>query len=90
MMYAVRFEAIKREIGETLPKSRVWDDGTPTEELLDGTCCLDESWAKTDGHRYILAGLVYCYLVRGRVVGEGYDAGEIILADCKIVEEYTI
>ena len=85
-MYAIRYEMTPREIGDVLDNSRVWDDGEPTEEYLDGTCCLIEAQDKHSGRQYVAAGYAHKYLVEGRWIADGYDDGEVILENCTIVE----
>lgn len=45
-MFGIRYDDREFKIGDELPKSNRWEDGTDTEEQLDGTCAImvsDES-----------------------------------------------
>ena len=84
-MLAIRYEETEREIGELLDNSRVWVDGEPTEEYLDGTSVLIEAQDRFSGQQY--SGVFpFKYLVEGRWVADGEDDGEVILEGCTIVE----
>ena len=39
-IYGLRWDDREFEIGEELPKSNRWDDGTDTGEKLNGTCAI--------------------------------------------------
>ena len=85
-MYAIRYEETKRDIGEILDNSRVWINGEPTEEYLDGTSCIIEAQDKYTGEQYRVV-FPHKYIVEGRWVADGEDDGEVVLADCRVVEE---
>jgi hypothetical protein len=84
-MYAIRYEENKREIGEVLDNSRVWFDGHPTDEYLDGTSCLIEAQDKYTGEQYRVV-FPHKYLVEGRWISDGQDDGEVVLEDCTVIE----
>ena len=85
-MLAIRYEETEREIGELLDNSRVWVDGEPTEEYLDGTSVLIEAQDRFSGQQY--SGVFPIkYLVEGRWVADGEDDGEVILEGCTIVKK---
>jgi hypothetical protein len=88
-MFAIRYEIKKREVGESIPESRIWIDGDETEELLPGTSCLIPVQDKYTGHQYA-AYAPNKYLVEGNWEADGFDDGEIILSDCKIVADLSV
>ena len=86
-MYGVRVDPIRYAVGDTLPDSRVWEDGEPTEEVLEGTSCieirkgnLEEAirWARSygGGIRYLVAGNAWTY---------GEDAHEVLIRDARVL-----
>jgi hypothetical protein len=85
MVQAIRYDDRAYEPGDILPASRVWDDGEPTAEMLPGTSTLATECDSRYGRQYA-AICEHKYLVEGRYVSDGYDNGELILADCTVVE----
>lgn len=84
-MYAIRYEKHQRKVGEVLEVSRVWDNGSPTKEYLEGTSCIIEAQDKYSGEQYRVV-FPHKYLVEGRWVADGEDDGEVVLEDCVVVE----
>lgn len=78
---AIRIDNARYDVGDTLPVSRVWDDGNPTEELLEGTSCLRlgraEQAVKYRGR--------YGYVISGRSLYEGNDLGETVVEDATVL-----
>lgn len=88
--------------GTVLPPSRVWDDGAPTSELLNGTSTIGIKGAKQQHIEDALktAGVApygkpwgyypgeHVYLVKGDKAMPGYDDGESIIADPQLVAGY--
>lgn len=71
-------------VGDTLEPSRVWDDGYPTNETLDGTCAVSLDAAQEHAG---YAKFGRAYLVEGRpsIDYPAEDYGEVILRDCRVV-----
>ena len=71
-------------VGDELGCSRIWDDGYPTDEYLDGTCAV-----ALDAHQEHASYARYgnAYLVEGRpsIDCTAEDFGEVILRDCRVV-----
>lgn len=86
-MIAIRYEQTERKEGEYLNASRVWVDSYPTEDMLPGTCCLILEQDKYSGAQYVKAGFSHKYLVEGIWVADGEDDGEVILDNCKVLED---
>jgi len=60
-IYGLRWDDREFEIGEELPKSNRWDDGTDTGEKLNGTCAIFISSESDfldylDGIRFVMIG----------------------------------
>jgi hypothetical protein len=85
-MFAIRYEETPREVGHMFDNSRVWIDGEPTEEYLEGTSAIIESQDAHTGEQY-RAVFPYKYLVEGRWIADGEDDGEVVLEECTIVEQ---
>lgn len=83
-----RVDPKKYAVGDKLPASRVWDDGSPTDEILPGTSCtcIESKIAEYVDYCLLEYGTAYVYEVDGHLCGvDGYDDGEQILTDCTIV-----
>jgi hypothetical protein len=78
----IRIDKAGLPIGYTFPPSRRWEDGDPTNDILDGTSCLrinklDRDYGGYNGNQI--------YAVSGRSLYEGEDPGELIIEDATIV-----
>lgn len=84
-------------VGDVLAPSRVWIDGEPTDGLLAGASAIHIRRATADA---IVAALAIVgatdsatsyypgrtvLLVAGEIVEHGYDDGEVILRDARVV-----
>ena len=83
--YGIRVEDdVTYEVGDEAHESRVWDDGEPTDEVLDGTSCVGIKWNATDADiaDAITISKSYfgddIYLIAGNDMEYGEDAGEFI------------
>lgn len=84
--YYLRWDTRDYNPGDKLPCSRQWRDGEPTGKALCGTSALDANYRFNRWHlgtRY--EGSIY--LVKGRLVRRGQDAGEVILKDAVVVRK---
>lgn len=80
----LRWSEVELQPGETLKPSRRWDDNKPTSELLPGTSAIDPR-AQFSAYDLDHGGYVgSVYVVKGRKVGTGEDAGEVMLADATV------
>ena len=91
--YGIRIEdGVEYKIGDYANKSRIWDDGNPTENTLNGTSCIGmpSNASLEDIERAIkTAGIYYgtsCYLIAGNSMEFGEDAGEYIIQGAEVVE----
>jgi hypothetical protein len=84
-MEAIRYDERIFAVGDYIPDSRVWIDGEPTDELLPGTCVLIPVQDQYTGHQY-QAVFPHKYLVEGIWVADGEDDGEVVLANCRVLE----
>ena len=91
--YGIRIEdGVEYKIGDPANKSRIWDDGNPTENTLNGTSCIGLSFSASleDVERAIkTAGIYYgtnVYLIAGNSMEFGEDAGEYIIQGAEVVE----
>lgn len=99
--YGIRVEDLDDpgKKGDSLPDSRIWVDGEPTGETLNGTSVLGIESVNDVGKGMIAMGLKdgarggyfgkVVYLVGGNSREYGEDVGEWILRDAKIVSVYT-
>ena len=87
--YGVRCCDDLLSVGDTVPNSRVWDDGEPTDEMLDGASCIKVAH---DGIGPELFDMVssyvgeHVYLIAGHYASYGEDDGEIIIRDAVVVD----
>ena len=79
--WAVRWDAPGLPIGHIFPPSRVWDDGTPTDETLAGTSAIEAKYLSRikDGYEGVP------YIVCGINVAWGQDEGEVVLSECEVM-----
>ncbi|MBR7146478.1 MAG: hypothetical protein IKD11_02010 [Oscillospiraceae bacterium] len=91
--YGIRVDdGVDYSIGDAVAASRVWVDGDPTDEDLDGTSCIGLKFNATvsDVERAIKAASIYygdrIYLIGGDDMEYGEDAGEYIIKDAVVVE----
>ena len=91
--FGIRSDDRDFSIGEALPASRIWDDGDPTEDELDGTSTIwlydaynDEF--NVDALRIIKKVYAFrnTYLVASHSRTWGEDKGEWVLSDPVVVE----
>ena len=81
----VRFDEKKLSIGDSLPPSRKWRDGEPTNFTYTGTCVLSPKTKRnynTDWTYYY--GNIY--VVSGKVIRKGADYGERIIKNAVVVD----
>jgi len=84
--YGVRWVEDDLAIGATAPVSRVWVDGDPTDEVLDGACAVQVRTAQDIEHA--LAGGSYMgkpVLLGCNRMSYGEDAGEIVMEDAIVL-----
>ena len=67
-------------LGETVPNSRIWVDGEPTDQYLDGVSVIGYP-ITTDG----LYVYDHAYLVEGDAREFGEDDGELILRNARVI-----
>jgi len=84
--FGLRVDDAEYKPGDYIPNSRVWDDGVPLDEELDGTSTLGlpESFTIDDLADYIesIAGQYdgrNLYLLGAKYGGAGQDTGEMVL-----------
>lgn len=75
----IRFDEEDYKVGESMMESRIWIDGEPTEDYLDGTSALEVNYT-TDA---VYSGR--CYLIGGIMGGYGEDENEIIIRNAIVV-----
>lgn len=96
--WGLRITENPHKIGETLPPSRVWNDGVPTNDLLSGTSVVQIKQPTQEGISQALSdagvgapGRNGSYfgknvaLVRGDYVGPGEDHGEALFKNASPV-----
>lgn len=82
-------DGVEYNIGDCVAASRVWDDGDPTDETLNGTSCIGIRYAEDIDKALDLAGYYYgdhIYLIGGNSMEHGEDAGEYVIEDAVVVE----
>lgn len=62
-------------VGDVLANSHMWDDDTPTDVELPGTCAYDSWQALVDHYKYN-RGLGKVVLITGDFAGRGMEVGE--------------
>lgn len=84
--FGIRIQECPFELGELDHNSKVWVDGTETDEELDGVSAIDldapESADSLVGDGYYGE---YIALVGGVKYEHGQDLGEVILMDAKVL-----
>lgn len=78
-------------IGQALQPSRVWDDGEPTDELLDGTSAIDARYARATEllDAYIGDIILVIETAQGGLGGlRGEDEGEVIVRRAVVLAVY--
>lgn len=85
------------KVGQTLPASRIWDDGVVTGDLLDGTSAIrirttsmDDSPVTAESVAAALATMSiydgsHLVLLAGEPEGYGEDDGEIIIGEAEVM-----
>lgn len=92
MLIGIRLDDEAYEEGDILPVSRVWDNGEPTEDVLDGTSVIGLYWHRMLRSRKAAEALValypyrHAYLVIGMFGENGEDEGELIIRNAKVVK----
>lgn len=81
LIWGIRWDVAGLEVGHVFEASHVWDDGEMTDEMLKGTCVIQ------DTHISRIVGIYpgTPYIVCGYNAGYGEDAGEVILSECEIM-----
>jgi len=69
------------QIGAKLPISRVYNDGDLTGETLSGTSVLEVGTDRDGMYPY-----PHKYIVDGDFLEYGEDTGEVVVANCVVVE----
>ena len=82
----IRWDERSLRSGDSLPPSREWMNGDPTTGTLSGTSALDPGYERFSRGDLHTAYMGDPYLVSGRVVGKGEDAGEVLLTDARVVK----
>ena len=98
--YGLRIDHEAYDVGDVLPRSRVWDDNNPTDDKLDGTCVIgigssdnmgrvsDEDDLRRIGLALAAANIYSgtMYLVASkRSAGRGEDHMEEILVNPEVI-----
>ncbi len=93
--YGVRIDACRYAVGDSVPPSRVWDDGVVTDEILDGTsalCIGYDGWDVTDIAGDVASLEMYreregmhVYLVGGTSSCEGNDGQETVIENAEVL-----
>lgn len=87
---------VSYEPGDIASRSRIWDDGDPTDDLLDGTSALAVRASAERVSRVILGqylpsmcatltGAPTIALLRSEWAHVGEDPGEIVMRDAEVV-----
>lgn len=82
--YGLRADNAIYSVGDELPCSRVWVDGIPTEETLNGTSAIS-IFQKNKRELIKNYGLKYIYLVAGVGSEYGEDEGEEVITRCTVI-----
>jgi hypothetical protein len=88
---AIRWDTAPLNGGEAISPSRVWEDGNPTDAVMNGTSSVDiQHLLRHYETKHAAFGKVaeydgVPYLVRGDFIGKGVDAGEVLLANAEVV-----
>lgn len=77
----IRLDDKKYSAGDKLPPSRQWDDGAPTDDVLDGTSVIGYPIQSHHAYRH-----AYAYVVKGDGYASGYDDGELVCLGAKVIE----
>ena len=75
-------------VGEVLPRSRAWDDGNPTDDLLPGTSAL-----RITARTLELAAAYmgdYALLVGSHLCMYGDDPDELVMRDAVVLARFAI
>lgn len=84
LVWGVRCDVAGLPIGHIFEASYVWDDGKWTDEMLKGTCVVEDKFVAREAAAY-LAGYPQAYVVCGYHAGYGEDQGEVILTECEVM-----
>ncbi len=79
---AIRLDDEVYQVGDVLPNSRIWDDGDPTDEMLDGTSVIGKKITSRSVGGYFQK---YAYIVKGDSHRGGEDNGEWVMRHAKVV-----
>lgn len=78
-------------VGDCVADSRIWDDGEPSDETLDGTCCIglasdanaDDIDAALEAADNYFGDKVY--LIAGDGMEYGEDSGEYVIRNAVVI-----
>lgn len=83
-------DEVDLQVGQILDGSRIWIDGEPTEETLDGTCAIDTA---NLGRALRLAASYFgdrVSIIVGTYAQAGEDDCEIIIRDAQVHATWTL
>lgn len=80
---------IKYNVGDELPESYVWDDGTSTGKTLGATSALYVPQTSKELREIMRYGTGDIYLVKGENAYRGQDADEVVLSNARVVQKYS-
>lgn len=83
-------DGVDLRVGQMLDDSRIWIDGEPTDETLDGTCAIDT----TDLPRALQMAASYygdrVSIIIGTYAETGEDDGEIIIRRAQVYATWPL
>ena len=92
--YGIRIDDdVKYEEGDFASESRIWDNGEPTDEYANGTCCvgIKAGASEEEIQKALKIAEDYygddVYLVGGDSMEYGEDAGEYVIKDAVVVSK---
>ena len=85
----VRVHDDQYAIGQTMPDSRRWDDGEPTDDMLDGTSAID---LRDNRAAQLIQAYMgdYLSIIAGWYASDGEDDGEIVIRDAVVLATIKI
>jgi len=82
-VWGIRFDVAGLPVGHQFPASRVWANDEPTDEILDGTSCIQDTHLNAITATNFYVGTPY--IVCGEHAGYGADRGEVLIRDCEVM-----
>lgn len=87
--YGIRITDEPLTVGQFAPDSRVWDDGEPTNDTINGACAvtIDDNGNARTGSGYYFGD--HISLIAGNMAERGRDKNEIIIRNAYVIATWS-